>query len=122
MIWLWYSFFVDFTLTFTNTMAKTTDFKTWLTDVNLENHENVYQLYDSVSNFEGSGIFYTSKQITNDGQEYLIKADGNEDTLLLESDEKKFEFLDYLAKEYTDAEDNDIEKWYKLKQEIGRVD
>lgn len=103
-------------------MAKITDYKTWLSHVNLENHENVYQLYNSVNNFEGSGIFYTSKEITNTGHQYLVKADGSEDTLLLESDDQKFEFLDYLSQQYTDADDNDIEKWYKLKQEIGRVD
>jgi hypothetical protein len=103
-------------------MATVTDYKTWLSDVDLESHENVYQLYNSVSNFEGSGIFYTAKEVTNTGYKYHIKADGNEDTLLLESDEEKFEFLNYLSSEYTDAEDNDVEKWYKLKQEIGRVD
>ncbi|MBE9464006.1 hypothetical protein ACFP1I_07585 [Dyadobacter subterraneus] len=103
-------------------MAKVTDYKNWLSGVDLENHENVYQLYNSVSNFEGSGIFYTSKEITNTGNIYHVKAEGSEDTLLLENDENRFEFLDFLSSEYTDAEDKDIEKWYKLKEEIGRVD
>ena len=103
-------------------MAKVTDYQNWLSGVDLENHEDVYNLYNSVSNFEGSGIFYTSKEVTNTGYQYLIKADGHEDILFLDSDESKFAFLEYLADNYTDAEEGDVEKWYKLKTELGRID
>lgn len=103
-------------------MGKVTDYKAWLSDVDLGSHENVYNLYNSVNNFESSGIFHTSKEVTNTGYEYLVKADGNADSLFLGSDEQKFLFLDYLGKNYTDSEDADIEKWYKLKAELGRID
>ena len=103
-------------------MGKVTDYQDWLSRVNLEEHEDVYNLYNSVSNYEGSGTFYTSKEVTNTGNEYLVKAEGNEDTLHLESDEEKFHFLKFLADNYTDAEEGDVEKWYKLKEELGRVD
>jgi len=103
-------------------MAKVTDSQNWLSGVNLENHEDVYNLYNSVNNFEKSGVFYTSKEITNNGYQYLVKADGNEDILLLESDDDKFAFIDYLAKNYTDSEEGDIETWYNLKTELGRID
>jgi len=103
-------------------MAEITDYKTWLSNVDIENDEDVYNLYSSVNNFEGSGIFYTSKHVQNHGNTYLVKADGNEDVLLLESDEIKFSFLEYLASEYTDSEEGDIEKWYELKKQINKID
>lgn len=103
-------------------MSKDKNYQHWLSNVELSSHENVYNLYNSVNNFEGSGIFYTSKEITNSGHQYLVKAEGNAETLLLESDEEKFEFLDFLAKNYTDAEEGNIDNWYKLKTELGRVD
>lgn len=103
-------------------MGKVTDYKAWLSGVDLDGHEKVYNLYSSVGNFESAGIFNTHKEVTNDGYQYLIKADGLEDTLFLESDEAKFEFLDYLAKTYTDQEEGDVNKWYKLKTELGEVD
>ncbi|MCE6992513.1 hypothetical protein [Dyadobacter sp. CY323] len=103
-------------------MGKTTNFETWLSDVILEGNEDVYDLYNSISNFEQSGKFYTSKEVTNDGYEYLVKADGNEDSLYLESDERKFEFLNYLKANHTDADENDIDVWYEMKKELGRTD
>jgi hypothetical protein len=102
-------------------MAEITDYKKWLSDVHLEGHEEVYNLYTSVSNFEPSGTFETTKIITNDGHQYTVKAEGNEDLLLLQSDEDKFSFLNYLASEYTDSEEG-IEKWYQIKKELGRID
>lgn len=103
-------------------MKENNKYQEWLSNVDLDNLENVYNLYNSVSNFEGSGIFYTSKEVTNSGNQYLVKADGNADALLLESDEDKFAFLEYLANNYTDSEEGDVEKWYKLKMELGRID
>ncbi|WP_439558399.1 hypothetical protein [Dyadobacter sp.] len=103
-------------------MEKTTDHEEWLSGVSLGDHEDVYNLYDSITNFEGSGRFYTTKEVTNDGYQYFIKAEGVVEHLFLESDEAKFAFLDYLAKNYTDAEEGDVTKWYNLKKEIGRVD
>ncbi|GGB89069.1 hypothetical protein [Dyadobacter sediminis] len=103
-------------------MSEIKDYKAWLSNVDLEGHEEVYQLYSSITNFEGSGIFYTDKKVKNDGYEYRVKADGNEDVLFLESDEAKHEFLQYLASEYTDSDESNIQKWYELKSEIGKVD
>ncbi|MCE7064091.1 hypothetical protein [Dyadobacter sp. CY326] len=103
-------------------MGKTTNYETWLSAVTLDAEEDVYDLYNSVSNFEGSGKFYTSKEVTNDGYQYLVKAEGNADDLFLESDEAKFAFLKHLASNHTDAEDGDIQKWYKMKTELGRTD
>lgn len=103
-------------------MGKTTNFETWLSDVALEGKEDVYNLYNSVSNYEQSGKFYTSKEVKNDGFEYLVKADGNEDSLHLESDEIKFSFIKYLKENYTDAEEGNIDVWYELKKELGRLD
>ncbi|MCF0041452.1 hypothetical protein [Dyadobacter fanqingshengii] len=103
-------------------MGKTTNFETWLSDVALEGKEDVYDLYNSISNFEQSGKFYTSKEVTNDGYEYLVKADGNEDSLHLESDEIKFSFINHLRANYTDADESNIDVWYDLKKELGRID
>jgi hypothetical protein len=103
-------------------MGKTTNYESWLSTVTLDREEDVYDLYNSISNFEGSGKFYTSKEVTNDGYEYLVKAEGSADDLFLESDEAKFEFLKLLASNHTDAEDGDIQKWYKMKTELGRTD
>jgi hypothetical protein len=103
-------------------MEKVTDYEQWLAGVNLSGHEDVYNLYDSITNFEGSGRFYTNKEVTNDGYQYFVKVEGLPEPLFLESDEAKFAFLDYLARNYTDAEEGDVTKWYNLKKEIGRVD
>ena len=103
-------------------MGKSTDYESWLSDVGIQGDEDVYNLYNSISNFERSGRFYTSKEVTNDGYEYLVHAEGNEDNLFLDSDEAKFEFLSHLKTNFTDANEENIEKWYELKKELGRVD
>lgn len=103
-------------------MGKTKNYEDWLFQVALEGEQNVLDLYNSVNNFEREGIFYTSKEVTNDGYQYLVKADGVEDALFLESDEAKFAFLDHVKTNYTDAGENDIDKWYDLKKELGHTD
>jgi hypothetical protein len=103
-------------------MAKTTDYETWLSSVDLRGDQDVYDLYSSVNNFEKSGKFYTSKEVTNDGYEYLVHADGVEDNLHLQSDDAKFTFLEYLKANHTDAADNDIQAWYDMRKELGRID
>ncbi|CAG5067573.1 hypothetical protein DYBT9623_00294 [Dyadobacter sp. CECT 9623] len=103
-------------------MAKITNFEDWLAGVNPHGDEDIYDLYNSVSNFEGSGRYYTSKEVKNDGYEYFVKADGFEDELHLDSDETKFAFLNHVKTTYTDASENDIDKWYEMKKELGRTD
>lgn len=103
-------------------MAKTTNYEEWLQNVQPQGPEEVFDLYSSVGNFEGSGRFYTTKNVTNDGYEYIVRADGVEDDLFLDSDEAKFAFLAHLKTNYTDAGENDIDGWYELKKELGRTD
>ena len=103
-------------------MGQTTNYQEWLSEVKLDGDEDIYNLYNSVGNFERSGRFYTSKEVKNDGYEYLVKADGFDSHLYLDSDETKFAFLNHVKTTYTDAAENDIEKWYELKQELGRTD
>lgn len=103
-------------------MAKTTNYEEWLENVQPQGAEEVFDLYSSVGNFEGSGRFYTTKNVTNDGYEYIVRADGVEDDLFLDSDEAKFAFLSHLKTNYTDAGENDIDAWYELKKELGRTD
>ncbi|MCF0063259.1 hypothetical protein MUK70_10220 [Dyadobacter chenwenxiniae] len=103
-------------------MAKTENFETWLSGIALESKEDVYDLYNSINNFERSGKFYTSKEVTNDGYEYLVKADGLEDHLHLDSDETKFAFIDHLKSNYTDADAADIDVWSEMKKDLGRLD
>lgn len=103
-------------------MANITDFQQWLDSVNLKGEEDAYNLYDSIVNFEQSGIFYTHKEVTNDGYQYFVSADGVLDKLFIDSDNTKFDFLNYLAKNYTDAKEGDVQKWYTLKKELGRTD
>lgn len=103
-------------------MGKVTDYKEWISNVNLEGHQDVYDLYNSVNNYESAGKFHTSKEITNTDSEYLVKAEGNEDSLLLKSEEEKFSFLQHIADEYTDSGDGDVETWYNLKKELNNID
>ncbi|TLV03970.1 hypothetical protein [Dyadobacter luticola] len=103
-------------------MANITEFQEWLDMVSVKTDEEVYNLYDSVTNFEQSGAFYTHKEVTNDGYQYFISAEGVLDKLFLDSDQTKFDFIEYLAQNYTDAEEGDVQKWYNLKKEVGRVD
>ncbi|QRR00283.1 hypothetical protein [Dyadobacter sandarakinus] len=103
-------------------MAKVTDFETWLTATGIQSEEDAYDLYSSIGNFEGSGRFYTNKEVTNDGYQYTVRAEGNEDTLFLESDEAKFAFFDHLANNYTESEEGDVDRWYKLRTKLGRID
>jgi hypothetical protein len=103
-------------------MEKTTDYQSWLEGVSLRDEDDVYDLYDSLSNFEGAGRFYTNKDVKNDGYEYSVKAEGVPEWLFLESDEARFEFTQFLAANYTTMDEADVEKWYKLKTKLGRID
>lgn len=103
-------------------MAKTTNYEQWLADLTMKGDEDVLDLFNSVNNFERVGRFYTSKEVLNDGYQYLVKVDGLEQSLFLESDEAKFAFLEHVKRTCTDASDEDIDVWYKMKQELGRVD
>jgi len=103
-------------------MGKATDYKKWISNVNLEDHQDVYDLYNSVNNYESAGKFHTSKEITNTGSEYLVKAEGNLDSLFLQSEEEKFSFLQHIADQYTDSGDGNIETWYNLKKELNNID
>jgi hypothetical protein len=103
-------------------MGKSSDYNEWISKVILEGHQDVYDLYNSVNNYESVGKFHTSKEVTNTGSEYLVKAEGNQDSLLLNSEEEKFSFLQHIADEYTDSGDGSIETWYKLKKELNNID
>lgn len=103
-------------------MGNTTEFKEWLSNVNLDDHQDVYDLYNSINNYETAGKFHTSKEVTNDGSEYFVKAEGNQDPLHLKSEEEKFSFLQFIAEEYTDSGDGNVETWYNLKKEVNKID
>lgn len=100
-------------------MGKTTDYQQWLSNLNPKGAEDIY---NSVNNFERSGKFYTSKNVANEGYEYLVKADGVQEILFLASDQEKFSMLQHLKANYTDAGDDQIDKWYELKKDTARID
>lgn len=99
-------------------MATITEFESWLDSADPDDHEEVYALYQAVSNSENAGIYTCSE---NKGK-YFLKADHVDDTLMLASDKARSAFLSAVDFRFGIAEFGDIEGWYGYKRAMSKDD
>lgn len=97
----------------------TTDFQGWLGQVPLEEHDDVYSLYHSVSKCEEWGMFKTQSAKGGD-ERWIVSCRGCDDSLLLASTLAKETFLNHIEKAY--CEDLTIEGWYAYKKAMEKGD
>lgn len=95
-------------------MATITDFKEWLQGVDLDDYNDVYDLYCAVNSVADIGMFECLKK-ESDNSMYFVKSTTTDDVLLLASDKARNYFIDHLNTTF--AGDLDIEGWYNFKHE-----
>lgn len=91
-------------------METITDFSHWLSSVELEDHNDVYSLYQAVDRLEDWGAFSISKKESHNSTRYFVKCSFIDDVLLLASEKAKHAFLNQIEKKY--AGEMTIEGWY----------
>jgi hypothetical protein len=101
-------------------MATMTDFKEWISAADLEDHNDVYCLYNAVEKLEEWGGFKCTKKETSKGNLYFVKCSYLDDILMLLSDKARDFFMDHLERTY--AGEMNIEGWYYFKQAMEKND
>lgn len=102
-------------------MATTTDFKLWTNFIDLENYEEIYCIYRSVSDIDEWGAFKCVKKETTKNNMYFLKCDYCDDTLVLASDKAKEGFLQYIQINYM-KNNTDVEGWYGYENAMAKND
>ncbi|HBS86442.1 MAG: hypothetical protein A2W91_19700 [Bacteroidetes bacterium GWF2_38_335] len=102
-------------------MATTSNFKEWVDFVELENYEEIYCIYRSVSDIDEWGAFKCTEKKTSKGSMYFLKCDYCDDTLMLASEKAREYFLKYIESTYVKS-DMDIEGWYYFNREMEKND
>jgi hypothetical protein len=87
----------------------------FLEKLDLEDFEEIYQLYTSVRYKKGYGAFTYMES-----QGVIIGSTYNEEKLFLEGETEERQFLSLIEQEYMD--DMDAESWYGLKREMEKDD
>lgn len=85
----------------------TTDFSTWLDSTDPEGAEEIYSLYNAVSDKESNGFY----KITKSQDQIFVKAEHVEETLIIASPAAKKLFLELYSERYMDG-DTDAESWF----------
>lgn len=103
-------------------MATITEFESWLDQVGLEDHDEVYCLYRSVLDCSDSspsewGQF---KCIKNPKGKKFVTADNVDDTLMIASEDAEKHFFEIIRKHH--CEDLTIEGWYAYCKEMEKND
>ena len=70
-------------------MATICDFKGWLDFVELENYEEIYCIYRSVTDIDEWGAFKCTEKKTSKGSMFFLKCDYCDDTLMLASEKAR---------------------------------
>jgi hypothetical protein len=102
-------------------MATITDFTTWLSGANIEDHNEVYCIYKAVSQLEEWEAFNCTERTTLKGRMYFLKCSYIDEVLMLASENARNAFLKHLEATYA-GEEMDIESWYYLKEAIYKND
>ena len=101
-------------------MGTTTDFKSWLDFVELENYNDIYCIYRSVQGIDEWGAFKCTEKKTTKGELYFLKCDYCDDYLIL-TEKSRGAFLTVIEKEYVKS-DMDIEGWYYFNHSMSKND
>jgi hypothetical protein len=100
-------------------MSTTTDFREWLDNVELEDHDEVYSLYRAVKDGTTFGIFDV-KPARGAGERWIVSASHLDQSLLLASSDARQAFLVHLTK--THCDDMEMEGWYSFKRAMAKDD
>ena len=100
-------------------MATITDFEAWLDQADPDGYEEVFALYQAVTEC-GSFGFYECKAGPK-GTNWFIKGGGTEDTLMLASQKARDAFTKLVEEKYGDGE-LDMESWYHYHRNMARDD
>ena len=100
-------------------MTATTDFGEWIADIDLEGHEEVYCLYNSVNDCDEWGFFKT-ELAQGSNTRWIVTSTTNDQSLLLASELAKETFLKHLEKSY--CGDLTMEGWHALKHAMAKDD
>lgn len=98
-------------------MQATTNFIDWLTEVEPENHEEVYSLYRSINDCDEWSCFKTEEAR---GNGWIVSASHMDQPLLLASEKAKKAFLIHIEKAYCD--DLEMEGWYAFMHAMAKND
>ncbi|KLD71237.1 hypothetical protein [Xanthomonas pisi] len=90
-------------------MSRITNFSVWLNQTQLDDHEDVYDLYKAIEGAEEVGLYKCTALA--DQTRWLVRAKCVEDTLMLVSIEARSAFLREIERRSTGGE-MDIESWY----------
>ncbi len=101
-------------------MATITDFNEWINAVELEDYNDVYCVYKSITELQEWGGFTGTMRTTSKGNMYFIKCSYMDDILMLASDKAKDAFLTTLEKRF--AGDMTIEGWYDFSYSMEKND
>lgn len=96
----------------------TTDFEVWLNSISLHSYEEVYSLYQSVSEVEENGI-YSCKEKQG---KYFVSVGHVDGTLILASEKAREHFLRCIEKQEGMDELGGIEGWYGYKHAMSKDD
>jgi hypothetical protein len=103
-------------------MATHTDFKTWLSGIDIDDYNDIYCLYKAVEEQQEWGAFDCSKRVTSKGNMYFVSCCYMEkEILMLASDKAREYFMDHIEKTYAD-EGMGIEAWYQYKYAMEKND
>lgn len=91
-------------------MATITDFDAWLSCIDLSDYNDVYSLYQTVSELVNYSSFEITENDTSNGKRYFLKSNECDDTLMLASEKSRQTFLSIITTRY--CEDMDIEGYY----------
>jgi len=102
-------------------MATITDFNAWLSGVDIEDHNEVYCIYQAVKQIEEWGGYTCTERQTSKGEMYFLKCNYIDEILMLASDKARNAFLKHLEVTYA-GEDMDIESWFYFKEAMEKND
>ncbi|HGS5167953.1 TPA: hypothetical protein ACMDUA_005310 [Vibrio harveyi] len=99
-------------------MATITDFDLWVDAADADGFEEVYALYQAVSDRDDVGLFKCEEK----NGRFFVTANHVEDTLLLASDEAYDYFLVYIEKRFDIGSVGDMESWYGYQRAMAKDD
>lgn len=99
-------------------MTTITDFDSWLDMADPDDHEEVYSLFQAVTEKNRVGMYHCSE---NNGK-FFVKADHVDDTLMLASDKAFYAFLSTIEDRFGISEFGDIESWYGYNHAMSKDD
>ncbi len=97
----------------------TTDFETWINELDLSYYDDIDSLYQTVYNCEDYGC-YSIALAKGSTDRWIVSSDDCEESLLLASDKARRAFLNYIEAHFCDGLDEHA--WYEFMRESEKDD